>query len=204
MAMELFLLRHGEAVVDPNVRDRIGDLRVLSEKGREQAIYAARCLQGAGLTHVISSPMMRAVETAQPLSRITGLPVVLWTDAYEKWKNAPYRGLTPDAMKQKYPEVIYEDEPDPEGWYCSGWETLEDLYRRAGRLVARLKTEFSDQDRVALIAHGSLNHRIMLNLLQVGPEASFRANECNCCIWWFGLEGTSTSIRYLGEAKPLF
>jgi phosphohistidine phosphatase len=63
--MLLTLVRHGDATASNN---SLGDAgRCLSARGREQARATGRglALQGARLTHVWSSPLVRAVQTVE-------------------------------------------------------------------------------------------------------------------------------------------
>lgn len=70
----IYLVRHGEAAAswgeDPDPP--------LSDQGRDEAIAASETLQqfSAGApTNLISSPLLRAQQTAQPLSKALALPV---------------------------------------------------------------------------------------------------------------------------------
>lgn len=73
------LLRHGE-VHNPNriLYGRLPDFH-LSTTGQKMAVMAADFFaeRGADITHVVSSPLERAQETAAPLSEATGLKVNL-------------------------------------------------------------------------------------------------------------------------------
>ena len=71
--MELILLRHGKA--ENTSLD--GDFsRALVEKGREQARRAARLLKGAGVLPeiVLTSPLLRARQTADEFCQTAGMP----------------------------------------------------------------------------------------------------------------------------------
>ena len=75
--LELYLLRHadaGDAAAWP------GDdaERPLSKKGRRQAKGVARLLRDLGLRvdAVISSPLLRATQTAKPVAKATGVQVL--------------------------------------------------------------------------------------------------------------------------------
>jgi phosphohistidine phosphatase len=68
--MELYLLRHAEAGEAARDEDR-----ELTAHGRDQADAAAAGIKwlDLGLTRVISSPLPRATQTAQPAARALGL-----------------------------------------------------------------------------------------------------------------------------------
>jgi len=76
--MQLHLLRHADAG-DPAKWDGPDEIRPLSDKGRRQAKRLARYLGaiGYGFDAVISSPKIRAVETAKPVAEASGLKVAL-------------------------------------------------------------------------------------------------------------------------------
>lgn len=63
--MLVTLVRHGDAIPPNGPMDDAS--RALSPRGREQARACGRALaqQGASLTHVWSSPLVRAVQTAE-------------------------------------------------------------------------------------------------------------------------------------------
>ncbi len=71
--MELILLRHGKA--EPT--HPLGDAsRALVDKGSKQARKAGRLLKAAGLVPeiVLTSPLVRAVQTAEDFCHAAGLP----------------------------------------------------------------------------------------------------------------------------------
>jgi len=74
--MQLGLLRHAHAG-DPGAWDRPDDLRPLSDKGRQQAERLGRVLAAAGFVPdaVLTSPRVRAHETAEMVADRLGVPV---------------------------------------------------------------------------------------------------------------------------------
>jgi phosphohistidine phosphatase len=70
--VQVFLVRHAKA--EPGEPDA---LRALSPRGREQARELGRGLAGDGVhpTAVLSSPLLRARETAEEIARATGSSV---------------------------------------------------------------------------------------------------------------------------------
>jgi len=71
------LLRHGE-VHNPDrvLYGRLPDYH-LSTLGRQMALLAAKHLADHDITHIVSSPLERARETASPVAEMHGLPVTL-------------------------------------------------------------------------------------------------------------------------------
>jgi len=106
---------HPEAVALP---ERLGDR--LTERGIEQAAAAARALRGAGATRLLSSPMGRARETAEALSRELGLEVEIDEEIHELRESADYLDLPPEEQKLRRWSMWmaqHESHPDyaPEG-----------------------------------------------------------------------------------------
>lgn len=69
------LLRHGE-VLNPNkvLYGRLPGYR-LSPLGEQMALAATEALKGRDITVLISSPLERARQTAEPIAAMTGLPI---------------------------------------------------------------------------------------------------------------------------------
>jgi phosphohistidine phosphatase len=74
--MELYLLRHAHAG-DPGAWDGPDDRRPLSDKGEKQSDRLGRFLAGIGLRvdAVITSPKVRAAQTARIVAEALSLPV---------------------------------------------------------------------------------------------------------------------------------
>ena len=73
---ELYLLRHAHAG-DPLAWDGPDELRPLSDKGEKQADRLAQFLAGVGFQPdaIITSPMVRAAQTAEIVGHRLGVPV---------------------------------------------------------------------------------------------------------------------------------
>jgi broad specificity phosphatase PhoE len=74
-ATVVHLLRHGE-VANPTgvLYGRLPGFQ-LSELGQEMAVMAAKSVIGRDITHLGSSPLERALQTAQPFAAEFGLPI---------------------------------------------------------------------------------------------------------------------------------
>ncbi|HVF22264.1 MAG TPA: histidine phosphatase family protein [Pyrinomonadaceae bacterium] len=99
----VLLIRHGQS--EGNAARRFGGHTAtpLSPRGRRQAQATARALQSEELSVIYSSDLARAVETAQPLANLTGLPVNA-TTAFRERSVGVMEGLTFEAAAQQHPE----------------------------------------------------------------------------------------------------
>src|SRR4051812_31452657 len=78
-----YLVRHGcNDVLGKALAARLPNIH-LNAQGRAEALRIAEVLKLKGIQHVISSPMERARETAQPLADELGLSIELDEDFQE-------------------------------------------------------------------------------------------------------------------------
>ena len=96
---KVYLIRHGLPDFPGGKGMCIGTTDIpMGEKGFRQAAEMAQKLPP--VTAVFSSPLIRAVQTAQAI----GLPVVILDDLREMYAGE-WDGLTFDEIRQRYPEL---------------------------------------------------------------------------------------------------
>jgi len=109
--MDLILLRHGQA----EDFDSGGDFsRVLLERGREQSRGAARLLMASGQLPeiVLTSPLVRARQTAEEFCETAGLPSALIQD-WLACGMVPAKAMAELAAFQNFKRIaIVGHEPD--------------------------------------------------------------------------------------------
>lgn len=115
----IWLARHGYRAdyVDPDWRraaERPHDTP-LSAHGREQTRALAARLEGEGLRHVLSSPFLRAVQTAHAVAERLSLPLCIEPGACE-WLRAEWFAAMPQVLpvgelQGLYPQVDADYEP---------------------------------------------------------------------------------------------
>lgn len=103
LATNVLLIRHGQS--KGNAERRFGGHTAtpLSARGHRQAEITARTLKSESLTAIYSSDLARAIETARPLSNLTGLPIH-GTSAFRERSVGVMEGLTFEAAAQQHPE----------------------------------------------------------------------------------------------------
>jgi broad specificity phosphatase PhoE len=105
-ATKLFLVRHGQSA--GNAEGRFGghSPTPLSDLGFEQARLTAEALAREKINAIYSSDLLRAVQTAEPLSKLVGIPIVT-SEAFRERNVGVLEGLTFDESKQEYPNDYY-------------------------------------------------------------------------------------------------
>jgi len=149
----LFLIRHGENewVETGKLAGRTPGVH-LNEKGHQQSAELAERLANQPISAIYSSPLVRCVETAQPLSQQLDIPIreesgVLEVD-YGDWRGGELKELSkkPDwQLVQMYPS----------GFRFPGGETLREVQSRVVGTIERIRTEHAGE-AVALFAHGDI------------------------------------------------
>jgi broad specificity phosphatase PhoE len=99
----VLLIRHGQS--EGNAEGRFGGHTAtpLSARGRLQAEATAQALSSENFTAIYSSDLLRAVETAMPLARLTGLDVEQ-TDAFRERSVGVMEGLTFEEAASQHPD----------------------------------------------------------------------------------------------------
>jgi broad specificity phosphatase PhoE len=139
---EIVLLRHAETEWSKAGKHTGRTDIPLTGAGREHARKAAERIAGRTFSLVLSSPLVRATETAE----IVGLHPELDDDLME-WDYGAYEGRTTKDIRVDRPGWDLWSQGVPEG------ESPDDVAARADRVIAR--AEAADGD-VCLVAHGHL------------------------------------------------
>ena len=196
--MQLYFIRHGESVNNmiwasgENYFATRSPDPELTVRGRQQAqLLAARLTQpyrpnnlpddlhntqGFGLTHIYSSLMIRAIETALPTAEILDLPIIALPDVCEfagifRSTDADTRfglaGKTQAELEARFPRLRI-DQPLPEGgWWGGKSEGSAELYARAKQALDFLLSKHGKDDRVAMISHGGFYRAFMALILNL-------------------------------------
>jgi len=103
---KLYLVRHGQS--DGNAEGRFGGHgpTPLSSLGQKQAEATAKLLAKEGVNAIYSSDLHRALQTAEPLSQLTGIPIIP-SPAFRERNVGVLEGLTFDESKQTFPKDYY-------------------------------------------------------------------------------------------------
>ncbi len=147
----LYLVRHGHSA--GNAEGRFGGhgATPLSPKGVLQAETTAKLLTDEGVNAIYSSDLDRAVQTAVPLSEMSGIPVVLKKEFRERHVGV-LEGLTFDESKERYPNDYLALVRRNVQHVITDGESYRDLLRRAtGELWNILKQH--QGERIAIFSH---------------------------------------------------
>ena len=149
----IHLVRHGQTVMNAQVRFR-GRLEVpLNDVGRSEAREAARALVGAGLVSVYTSPLGRAREVAEAIAVKNGVGSVRAQPGLMNLDYGAWEGLTKEESAQVDPEAWANYLADPERAVCPEGEAVSEAADRVIAALRAIAREHPGQS-VAAVSHG--------------------------------------------------
>lgn len=133
----------------------------LNDAGRREAVALADALAGERIDAILTSPLERCRETAEPLAKKLGLTVeiaeALNEVAFGEWTGRTFAEL--DALTAWKQWNAFRS-----GGRVPGGETMLEVQSRMIALVQKLRAERPDQ-RVALFSHGDPLRTVLLYFL---------------------------------------
>ncbi len=159
----LYLIRHGQSA--GNAEGRFGGHgpTPLSDLGRRQAEMTAKALAREGISAIYSSDLTRAVETAEPLARLLGLPIHQ-SPAFRERHVGVLEGLTFDESKEAYPKDYYALVNRNIHHVITKGESYRHLLRRITQKVNEV-LRVHQGERVAIFSHTGAICFLTLHLL---------------------------------------
>lgn len=148
---KLYLVRHGQSA--GNAEGRFGGHgpTPLSELGKYQAEITGKLLAKEGVTAIYSSDLLRAVQTAEPLSKLLDIPVIA-TPAFRERNVGVLEGLTFDESKATHPRDYYALVNRNVHHVITNGESYRHLLRRTtGELWEILRNHTGE--RIAIFSH---------------------------------------------------
>jgi len=163
LATNVLLIRHGQS--RGNAERRFGGHTAtpLSARGRNQALVTARTLKSESITAIYSSDLARAMETAEPLANLTGLPVN-GTSAFRERSVGVMEGLTFEDAAQQHPEQYAALLRRDFEYVLSGGESYRQLLDRAREKLDDIIEE-NRGGRIAVFSHTGTICILVLHLI---------------------------------------
>jgi probable phosphoglycerate mutase len=168
----LLMLRHGQTDFSAQGRYSGRADLPLTELGERQAAAAAARLAGTGdVAAVVSSPMLRAKQTAQPVAGALGLPLRIHDGLIEA-DFGTWEGLTFAEANARDPELhtrwLTDTSVAP-----PGGESMDAVHRRARRVRDQLIAEHGGAT-VVVVSHVTPIKSLLRMALDAGPSLLHR------------------------------
>lgn len=187
--MLLYVIRHGDPIYDPDS---------LTELGRKQAAALSRRLAVHGLDKIYTSPMIRAIQTAEPTCELLGLPYKIeeWAsenDAFQKFYKDYDDGRHTWCFEQQSTNFNTEKNSQRKDWYNieefgNDPERLKEFFEHTAaegdKFLAKLgyvrdgynyRITAPNDDRVALFCHEGISSIWLPHVLNIPPQIFWSA-----------------------------
>jgi 2,3-bisphosphoglycerate-dependent phosphoglycerate mutase len=245
--MKLFIIRHAESAnnrlagtveYDAYMAQRFDDppLTELGERQAERlAVHTAanahpesredkapiQPYSGYGFTHLYCSPMLRSLQTAEPVARTLGLRPEVWVDIHEHggiFTGNPRTGegltvrpgLSRQQVLERFPEYTVPDAITGTGWWNRDYEDMPACLARAMRVARILRRRAFDNfetgadEAIALISHGTFIDSLLKAFSNQLPEPKVFYQHYNTAITRVDfMPDGMLLLRYLNRTQHL-
>ncbi len=164
----IYLVRHGTTDWNQGeiFRGRL-DIK-LNEAGRAEARALAAYFQDVDLTGVFSSPLSRAMETAQAIAETKGLEVKP-DAAFVDLNFGDWQGLPVQRVKAEYPDLFRLWVERPQEVTFPGGETLAQARERAWEGFRRLFQQH-EEETILIVSHRVITKLLICTVLGIGES----------------------------------
>jgi broad specificity phosphatase PhoE len=223
--MELFLIRHGQSTNNAltDWTRRVED-PLLTSSGERQAQHtalhlaaglhlhpSARDARRPVLDRLYCSPMIRAMQTADAISRAVDVTPEVWVDIHEVGgiyldhgdRKVGYPGRTRRELEQWFPRCVLTDELTEDGWWNRDFEEAHVGHARAANVAAMLRERAGDDARVGLVSHGDFLSALLEALGGRPPNSGIYYEHRNTGITCVDLTPQGARVRYLNRVDHL-
>jgi broad specificity phosphatase PhoE len=180
--LTLILTRHGlttRSQPEQHLGQRI-DVE-LSGEGRAQARALAARLAGVRFERIVTSPLLRARQTAEVVAAANRRPIAMDVeDRLAEMDYGEWEGLTYAQIYERDGDRRRAWEADPAGLACPGGESADEVAARARGFLEDLLAEHvrqgggtTETPPVLAVAHSSLNRILVCVALDI-PVREFR------------------------------
>jgi len=198
----VLLIRHGQTEWNRVERFRGRADVPLNEVGIKQAEATGKHVAERWRpTAVYSSPLSRAVKTAEAIAKHFDLPVQVHPNLadidYGDWQ-----GFSPDEVRARWADALGNWYNAPHLANIPNGETLVDLRERAMKTVHELAARHEDET-IVLLGHTVINRIILLGVLGLSNDRFWRIKQDTCAINVFEMDKDDYTLVSLNDTCHL-
>jgi probable phosphoglycerate mutase len=179
------LLRHGQTPMSVQKRYAGRSDAPLTDVGVQQAAAAAKRLASASLGVIVTSPLLRTVQTAQEVAAVTGAAVDT-DDGFRETDFGAWEGLTFAEVRERWPAELAAWLADP-AVAPPGGESLTEVSARVTAALHRVLAARTGQT-VLIVSHVTPIKTLVAAALLAPPAALYRMHldvAALCQIDWY-------------------
>ena len=194
---KLLLIRHGKT--DWNIEVRFQGLTdiPLNDYGHQQAAKTAARLKNWREAKVYSSPLKRAMQTAEAIAGSPVIPLDGLTEiSFGDWEGAhvsEIRKKDKKALDDWHRDGFFSIPPNAEPW--------EQIYKRVSEAVDVCIA--GEDERIIIVAHGGILRAAMVHLAKLDPHSVWRLAVYNCSITGIDICRGVNNLVFLNDTLHL-
>ena len=234
--MNLYLIRHGQSannLLAEQLKERPGPFpyeaymrqRVaeppLTEMGERQAKRLGAYAKELAISRLYCSPMLRTMQTIQPLAETLSTEPAVWIDLHEhggvflrpgaNTQAVGYPGLNRAEMSEMFPGYRLDGISDS-GWWHGDEEDLAACHARAVRVAEalhRMAGASEEDESIAAVSHGTFMDSLLKALLGRLPGNELYFNHHNTGVTRVDFSSSRSdgksvvTVRYTNRAEHL-
>lgn len=170
MKKDFYVFRHGETEYNRlGLRQGQGINVGLNEKGFHQAEELARLLDDVGIEVVYSSPLVRAIETAEKVAQRLSVPIKILSELTEG-SFGDAEGLHRDIVHQRWPDV-FAHWYNPTDMVDCGFPNGETKFEIQQRMLSAMEIMLQAPEKtIAVSSHGTALRCLLMRILYKGDK----------------------------------
>lgn len=168
--MLISIIRHGES--EGNKKRVFGEQFSLTEKGRKQARWLGSYLAARCPNRLYSSPLPRALETAEIVCQAVRLSKVEVAEPLREIRYGTFENLAYDLGMQKRPAVFSRDPSTIMTVAYPGGEKHSDVFARADSWLSSVREDWNKDTSIVIVTH-SLVAKMLLTILLRAHDSLF-------------------------------
>ena len=176
----MVLVRHGETEWNRVERFRGRTDIELNETGRRQARAAAQRLSGWQIGAIYSSPLKRALQTAQPIAEACGLGVAV-LEGIADVDHGAWAGLSAEEARVQYPDAYQTWVHTPLLARFPQGESLRQVQARSWSALEEISSAH-EGETILLVSHVVVNRVLICSALGLVEDAFWRVGQDNAAI----------------------
>lgn len=149
---KIYLTRHGETEWNRQFRFQGHKNSDLTDKGILAAELLADRIEEISIDYIISSPLMRAYNTAEIVKGSKNIEI-LKNDGLKEINLGDFEGLSYMDIKKENPEIIQSIENDPFNNRYPNGENLKEFYNRVIKAFKEIIDKCKNKT-ILIVAHG--------------------------------------------------
>jgi broad specificity phosphatase PhoE len=201
LATTIYLIRHGQTRSNATRYIMGSSNEDLDEKGREQVYRLSPRLAVVPLATVYTSPLQRALSTAEIIAGPHRLKPQMEQDLIEI-NVGDWQGLHIDEIKRRWPDLWQQSRIDPSDITLPDGESYRQVSERAVRAFNKIAGD-SREKKAVIVTHDIVIRLVVAHVLGVSSNIYRRIEINNASLTTVRIDGATPRLITLNDTAHL-